>query len=146
MVGLRNFTVDDGEFIKENFYPAMSINDIIKMINNWNTYLYSGLYFEMFAVCSDDVIVGSVSLFDHENGKIGAGPTILEKYRKKGYGFSAVETALEIARKKGYAMAVAQIRVDNTASILLHEKLKFSVINKGINKKGNEVFYLEKWL
>ena len=122
----------------------MSTSDIDRMIDDWNKFLYHDIYFEMFAVLSDNEIVGSVSLYAHGNGMIGAGPIILEKHRRNGYGIKAVETALEYAKQKGYTKAVAQIRVNNTASIALHKKLGFSIINRRINRKGNEVYDLEK--
>jgi RimJ/RimL family protein N-acetyltransferase len=144
MIELRNFTNKDCECIKNNFYPNMSISDIANMIDDWNTFLYNNVYFKMFAVLSDNEIVGSVSLYGQGNGIIGAGIRIIERYRKNGYGIKAVELALEYAKQKGYTKAVAQISVNNIASIALHKKLDFSIISKYINRKGNEVYDLEK--
>jgi len=131
-------------FIKENFYPNMSFYDVENMVKDWNKLLYNNSYFEMFAVLSGDDIVGYVSLYEQGKSIIGAGIRILEKYRMNGYGSKAVELALELARQKGYVKAVAQINVNNKASISLHNKLGFSIVNRYINRKGNEVYDLEK--
>jgi len=144
MIELRNFTNKDCEFIKNNFYPNMSTSDIDNMINNWNKFLYDNVYFEMFAVLSDNEIVGSVSLYEQGDSIIGAGIRTIESHRNNGYGFKAVELALEHAKQKGYTKAVAQISVNNLASIALHKKLDFSIVSKYINRKGNEVYDLEK--
>ena len=144
MIKVRSFTHEDCMFIKENFYPNMSFYDVENMVKDWNKLLYNNSYFEMFAVLSGDDIVGYVSLYEQGKSIIGAGIRILEKYRMNGYGSKAVELALELARQKGYVKAVAQINVNNKASISLHNKLGFSIVNRYINRKGNEVYDLEK--
>ncbi len=144
MIELRNFTKEDCVFLQKHFYPQLSPDEVVGMIDAWNTCLYEGSYYEMFAVLSRGEIVGSVSLFAHGDGAVSAGPEILAAHRKQGCGLQAVESALGIARQKGYARAVAQVRVTNAASIALHKKLGFTIMEKGINKKGNEVYLFEK--
>jgi len=144
MIELRIFTEKDCEFILNNFYPDMTPNDVYKMINDWNSLLYKNSYFEMFAVLSDNEIIGYVSLYEQGVNIIGAGIKILEKHRQNGYGYTAVMSALNYATQKGYTKAVAQISKYNTASLSLHRKLGFTVVNEEINRKGNEVFNLEK--
>ena len=62
MITLRNFNKNDIYILQDLKYGDMSHNEIEKMIEDWNTKEYDGKYFEMFAVVSDDAIVGSVSL------------------------------------------------------------------------------------
>ena len=146
MIKLRNFTHDDCEFIVRNFYPNMTHDDGNKMIYEWNTLNYKGSYFEMFAIIAENKIVGSVSIYDHGNATIGAGPTILEKHRKHGYAYQALDLVLQDAYQKGYTKTAAQIRKDNIASIKLHEKSRFILVGDCITSRSNSAFLFEKSL
>ena len=85
-----------------------------------------------------------VSLYQHTKNIISCGPEVFEEYRKRGYGSLAVCKALDIAKNMGYKIAVAQIKKDNLASIMLHEKLGFEKDHEYINKRGNTVcFYIK---
>lgn len=49
------------------------------------------------------------------------------------------------AKRNGYSLAEAQIRINNAASIKLHEKLGYIQIKKITNRNGNEVYiYMKK--
>ena len=100
----------------------------------------------MFAIVEGDNIVGTVSLHQHNNYIISAGPEIFTEYRRKGYAFEAIEQAYEYAKKRGYKIATAQIRKDNIASLKLHKKLGFVLDCEMINKRGNEVYIYIKLL
>ena len=123
MIYLRNFTHNDLKVLEK--YTVQSIERLQDLLKIWDTKLYNGRYFEMFAVVNDEEIVGSVSLYQHSEYSVECGPEIWEDFRKKGYGYEAVNRALEIARKKGFKIAQAQILTDNYASIALHKKLGF---------------------
>lgn len=125
-------------------YSGVSNQEISQMLNDWSTKTYNGKYFEMFAITSDDTIVGNVSLFQHTPHIISCGPEIYRDYRRKGYAFEAMSIALDYAAKNGYKIAVAQIRNNNTASIALHAKLQFEFDHEYINNKGNSVLFYIK--
>ena len=145
MVQLRNFNEWDISILKQYKYQNKSIEEIKDMITQWNTREYCGKYFEMFAICVDEkVVVGFVSLYQHEDYSISAGPEIFLPYRQKGYGYEAITLAYDYAKKKGYKSASIQIRADNTASIRLHEKYGFLRDCEMINKKGNAVYVYSK--
>lgn len=146
MVILRNFTLEDISLLKDCIYKNLSEEEIKELISDWNTKIYQGKYFEMFAVMINEQLIGTVSLYEHSKDVVGSGPEIFEAYRGCGYGTKAVEMSLEIAKKKGYKIAIAQIRTNNQASIALHKKLGFEMNHEYVNKKGNEVGFWMKAL
>lgn len=80
------------------------------------------------------------------NGRISIGPTVFEPYRQKGIAFSVMRNLLLTAKRNGYSLAEAQIRINNAASIKLHEKLGYIQIKKITNRNLNEVFVYTKEL
>ena len=72
---------------------------------------------------------------------------IFGKYRRKGYGYDAMNRALEFAKEKGYRIASAQIRTDNKASISLHNKVGFETdYYEYVNGRGNKIYLFLKVL
>ena len=146
MIGLRNFTYEDIEVLKQHGYGNLSGNEMKELIGTWNKKEHTGKYFEMFAAI-DGVVVGFVSLYQLSESIISCGPEIFPENRRKGYGFKAVSEALKIAKSRGYKVAMAQIRTDNIPSIALHKKLGFETEgSEYINKKGNTVVIYLKYL
>ena len=139
MILLRSFNWDDVSILKENVFIDKSQNEILSIIQEWQTLSFNGKYFEMFAIAEGDKIVGSISLYQHNDYIISAGPEIFKEYRRKGYAFEAMKQAYDYAKKRGYKIATAQIRKDNIASLRLHEKLGFALDREMINKHGKEV-------
>lgn len=88
----------------------------------------------------DAEIVGMISLYQHSKSVISCGPEVFESYRRQGIAGEAMMLAMEKAKAKGYKLVSQQIRVNNTASIALHNKLGFETdgyIYK--NRHGNDV-------
>ena len=140
MILLRNFTNNDAiEFqIKRN--TKMSIDEIKVLFAKWQEKEFEGRYFEMFSIMKDNEIVGMISLYEHSKSVISCGPEIFERYCKQGIAEEAMILAMDIAKNSGYKLVSQQIRVDNMASISLHNKLGFETdgyIYK--NNKGNDV-------
>ena len=147
MTELRHFSMEDHEILRSCRYPDMSADEIAEMISEWNTCLYGGRYFEMFAVISDGRPVGSVSVYEHTPSSCELGPDIFPAERSKGYASAAIKLALEHAAEKGYRLVLQQVRADNEASIKLHEKLGFEKLDSVYrNRKGNEVLLYIKVL
>lgn len=125
----------------------MSISEIKELFAKWKEKEIEGKYFEMFAVIKDDEIVGMISLHKHSESVISCGPEIFECYRKQGIAEEAMKLAMDIAKSKGYKLVSQQIRIDNTASIALHNKLGFETDGYAYkNKKGNDVAIFIKLL
>lgn len=147
MTELRHFSREDCESLRSCRYPDMSSNEIAEMISEWNTCIYGGRYFEMFAVISDDRPVGSISVYEHSPSSCELGPDIFPDERNKGYASEAMALALLHAAEKGYRLVLQQIKTDNEASIRLHEKLGFERLDSVYrNRRGNEVFLYIKAL
>ena len=133
MVYLRHFIAEDIPLL-QSVYPDMSRAELQKMLGAWHEMKYDGRYFEMFAICNDEGIVGEISLYQHSRTSVSIGPTIYEPYRRKGYARQAMELAISRARELDYRILVQQVRTDNAASIALHRSL-------GLEADGNGYIY-----
>lgn len=147
MVYLRNLEYKDIEILQQKIYGNKTINEIKIMIDEMNTKIYNNRFFEMFGVFDDYNMVGMISLQEHSKSVISCGPEIFEEYRRKGYGYGAMNRALELGKEKGYRIASAQIRTDNKASISLHNKVGFETdYYEYVNGRGNKIYLYIKAL
>ncbi len=147
MIVLRNFTEDDALDLQKNSYSDLSIEQIQDLICEWNQKQVNNRYFEMFAVLSDDRIVGTISLYQHSIEIVSIGPEIFASHRRRGFAKGAMIHACNIAKEKGYKIVSQQIRTNNTASIALHSSLGFETDGLSYtNAKGNQVVTYLKYL
>lgn len=147
MITIRRFSREDAESLRQALYPDMSLSDISDMVDQWNSCVFRGRYFEMFAVLSDDRIIGSVSLHEHSKNVVSAGAEVISDERRKGAASEAVSLLMQYASEKHYQIMLDQVRNDNIASIRLHEKLGFE--SDGYvyrNQRGQEVVLYLKLL
>ncbi len=147
MIVLRNFRDSDATVFQETHSKHLSIEEIRDMFQKWNVKEYEGKYFEMFAIVKDEEVVGRISLYQHSENVVSCGPEIFEGYCRQGFAKEAMTLAVNIAKSKGYKVILQQIRVDNLASIALHNSLAFETDGYVYrNKKGNEVLIYVKAL
>ena len=125
MVTIRKFTHEDAEAIRQAIYPDMTSAEISEMIDQWNACVYRDRAFESFAIVSDERIVGYASLYEHSRSVASAGVELIAEERRKGAASEALSLLLRYASEKRYRIILDQVRTDNTASIRLHEKLRF---------------------
>lgn len=125
MVTIRNFTHQDAEPLRQSLYPDMELSAISEMIDEWNSLVCCGKYFEMFAIVSDDKITGYVSLYEHSKTVASIGAEVIAEERRKGAASEAISLLMRYASEKRFRIILDQVRRDNTASIRLHEKLGF---------------------
>jgi len=86
MIFLRNFTRDDISVLQKNGYNKYSYNEICDLVDKWQTdKTFNNLYFKMFAIVSNNEIVGSASLYQRSNSIISCGIEIYHNYRRKGW-------------------------------------------------------------
>lgn len=117
------------------------------MLDKMHTPREDGKYYEIFAVENEDgVTVGTVSLFQHTRDAVSAGPEIFTPYRRRGYATEALNMAYAHAAARGFRVAVAQVRLNNTASLALHRKCGFESDHEFVNRHGNRVAFLIKAL
>lgn len=144
-IKLRKFNTEDAYLLKKYQFHQMDMNEITDMIALRNKNLYNGRYCEVFAAECEGALSGWFSMAELPNGRISIGPTVFEPYRQKGIAFSVMRNLLFTAKRNGYSLAEAQIRINNAASIKLHEKLGYIQIKKITNRNGNEVYiYMKK--
>ncbi len=147
MNDLRNFTYKDISDIQKHDYTNLEPDELKNLIGLWNTKLYEGEYFEMFAVTEEDTLVGCVSLYRRSPSIVSCGIKIYPEFQGHGYSAAAYEKLLQAAKERGFGIAVAQVRADNAAGIALHQKMGFEAENYTyINAKGNSVYYFIKKL
>ena len=125
MLELRPLCEEDLRDLEGTSYADMSREEKLAMLRESEEKSHSGSYFEIFAVCDGDELVGLLNLYAHSKHLISISPEIRTSLRRKGYGYAAEELALCFAADRGYTAAVASVREDNAASIALHEKLGF---------------------
>lgn len=142
MVSLRHFIAEDIPVL-QSIYQTMTEDEIRKMLADWYTMKHDSRYFEMFAVCDGNEIVGEISLYHHSKSSISIGPTIYESFRRQGYGKQAMSLAILRARELGYRILIQQVRCDNEASIALHNSLGFELDGNGYvykDRKGHPCY------
>lgn len=147
MITLRNFTNSDIRQIQQCQYSNMSQAELQAVIETWNKKQYKENYFEMYAIEENGIIIGQASLYGRSKHIVSCGLELYAAYREKGHGTSAYRELLSLAKTKGFTIAVAQVDVDNAASIAIHKKMGFEAEDYTyINKKGNPIFYYIKSL
>lgn len=140
MIHLTNFKKEDASKLQQYGYSDLSTEQVEVLIFDWNKKQFNGKFFEMFAIISDEKIVGTISLYQHSSEVVSIGPEVFYEYRRKGFAKKAMICACEIAKEKGFKIVSQQIRVNNAASIALHRSLGFET-NELVytNAKGNQV-------
>lgn len=147
MTRLRRFEEADAEALKELQSADMPVEAVRSMIRQWNTLVFQGRTFEMFAILRDGELVGQISLYQHSDGVVSIGPEVFQPFRRQGIAKSAMLSAMEIAKGRGFKIVCQQVRSDNLPSIALHKSLGFETDSYGyLNKKGREVFIFLKAL
>ena len=125
LISIRHFSDTDASIIRSRRYPDMEEKAIRSMIHEWNAGSFNGVFFEMFAVLHGEEIVGSVSLTEHSKSVASIGAEIYPAFRRMGFAYKANLLLFDLAKQLGYRVIQNQVRTDNTASILLNEKLGF---------------------
>ena len=147
MILLRNFKKEDASELQKYVYSDLSTEQVEALICEWYKKQFNGKYFEMYAIVSDEKIVGTISLYQHSSEVISIGPEIFCDYRRKGFAKEAMICACQMAKEKGFKIVSQQIRTNNAASIALHCSLGFETDELVFtNTKGNQVYIYLKCL
>ena len=139
MVILRPFLYNDWPVLKQHQYPGMSEEEIKKLISDFNSCIYQSRQVQVLAVESNGALVGYVSLYEQENDAASEGVEIFPPYRRQGFAFEALQ---QLFAQTFYRTITAQIRKDNTASLALHSKLGFQIVDEFVNRRGHPVYLL----
>ena len=122
---LRPIAKSDIKLLDKFSYGTMSEQEKQKMIEESVSKMHEGKYFELFLVFQNAKCIGIMNVFEHTECIVSVAPEILESERHKGYGFESLIAVLSLMYEKDYTIAVADVAIDNTASVKLHEKLGF---------------------
>ena len=140
MILLRNLKKEDASELQERGYSDLSKEQVEALICDWDKKQFNGKYFEMYAIVSDEKIVGTISLYQHSSEVVSIGPEVFCEYRRKGFAKEAMICACQMAKEKGFKIVSQQIRTNNAASIALHCSLGFETSGQIFtNAKGNQV-------
>lgn len=147
LVSLRNFTYLDIPILQKHGYAHYSCDELKSLIDTWNSKVYNESYFEMFAIDNGTELAGYASLYQRSKSIISCGVEIYPDYQRKDHATNAYSQLLDYAKGKEYQIAVAQVLIDNVASIALHKKLGFEAEDyEYINSKGDKIYYFIKSL
>ena len=125
MISIRPFHEYDVEELHQFYAPEMSEDEILDMIHEWETGIYKGKLFEMFAILNGQNIIGLISLYEHSNSVAGIGPHIFEDKRRRGYAKVAMRLIEAYAKEKGFRIIQQQVSTANLPSIALHDSLGY---------------------
>ena len=139
MICLRKFEERDAAVLQKQM-PDAGPEEIADMIRAWQTDVYDGRSFEMFAITAEDAVVGSASLYGRSKSVASVGIEIFADERGNGYAKEGMRRILDAAKVRGYRIICDQVAADNKPSISLHETLGFETDAYPYrNAKGREV-------
>lgn len=121
-------------------YRNCPVEELQLMLEESLAQNHDGCYYEQFTMRADGRLVGVMSLYARADGVVSEGVEVFEPFRRNGFAAQGLSLLMDVARKRGYSVMTAQVRVDNTASIALHEKLGFQRGEKWCNRRGREVY------
>lgn len=157
MLTFRSLLEDDCDFILQHWVGKSSIfhendrNQLLSKIRDINTKTYDGRYCEMFGILSDNTLVGTISFYQRESdvaeNSVYFGIEIGEENRMKGLATNATLMAFKLAKEMGFEKMYSQVGLYNEASLKLHAKCGFEIIEKTVSKRsGREVYNYVKVL
>jgi RimJ/RimL family protein N-acetyltransferase len=130
------------------FKDGLTRDELISMIQVWNSKRYDGNYYQMFGIANDGVLVGTLSLYqkDANVNSVYLGVEIDVENRRKGFAADAIRLSFAIAKEKGYERVESQVRIANIASVKLHLKCGFEITEQTLSKRGHEVYNFSRKL
>ena len=88
----------------------MELSAISEMIDEWNSLVCCGKYFEMFAIVSEDKIAGYVSLYEHSKTVASIGAEVIAEERRKGAASEAISLLMRYASEKRFRIILDRAR------------------------------------
>ncbi|MBQ7850678.1 MAG: GNAT family N-acetyltransferase [Clostridia bacterium] len=128
------------------YYRGVPPEGLKPMLDESLAQTHDGRYYEQFSICLDGCMCGMASLYQQDEETVSDGVEVFAPFRSCGIAGKALALLAETARRKGYARMSAQVRTDNAASRALHRYAGFAVRRTLINRRGNEVYIMEKVL
>lgn len=90
-----------------------------------------------FAVCENDVLLGSVSLYDPDGSAIEFGHLMIGEAKGQGAGRRATNAVLKLAfEQMEYETVNAEVSVDNTAALIIYVRAGFCITGRRYSEKA----------
>ena len=128
------------------FYQQCKAEDLLPMLAESSAKSHSDRFYEQYAIRVGACIVGTASLYAHEDGTVSDGIEVYPPFCRCGFASYALALLEEKAHEQGYNTMIAQVCTDNSASIALHTKLGFIQGAPWVNRRGREVITFRKEL
>lgn len=139
-VWLRKFNEKDLDFLLSvNYFKSPTKEFVMPVLNDWIKGENEDHLRLARCIMLDNKPIGVISLGEKEKGVVGFGISILEEYRKNGYGTIAFNLAKEELRDLGIKKIKSSCAYSNIASKALHKKLGFILNKTEINPAGNKM-------
>ena len=139
-VWLRKFNEKDLDFLLSvNYFKSPTKEFVMPVLNDWIKGENEDHLRFARCIMLDNKPIGVISLGEKEKGVVGFGISILEEYRKNGYGTIAFNLAKEELRDLGIKKIKSSCAYSNIASKALHKKLGFILNKTEINQAGNKM-------
>ena len=128
------------------YYRGCTEDALHPMLEQSEARMHDGRYYEQFSIRLDGCMCGLASLFQHDEGTVSDGIEVYPPFRGCGIAAQTLGQLAERARESGYCRLTAQVRTDNAPSIALHRRAGFTILQTYVNRRGNEVYDMEKSL
>lgn len=112
---------------------------IAALIDEWNTRLFDGKYFEMFLIRADGLCAGLLSLAERSPDSVSVGVSLESGAQGLGIGTRSVNLAKTVAEERGYRFLTARNRADNAASVAVCRKCGFELTGSEFKRDGREI-------
>ena len=94
----------------------------------------------------DKAFVGIGGLIQVAEGSVDLGYRVLKEYWGSGYGFEIAKLLIEKAKSGKMDYLVAEVELENEASLNILEKLGFEEVEIKRNEMGNEVVFFKLFI
>ena len=91
----------------------------------------------------DQKFIGVGALIQVDESVADIGYRVQKEKRGQGYGIEIAKLLIEKAKEHGLQKIVAEVEVENKASVRILEKLGFTRLYDKINQLGNEIAFFE---
>lgn len=108
---IRPFEEGENNILAQSLCVGMSDSDILAMVNEWRNIERQSLYHEILAIQVDTVLVGRVSIYEKESGKVSAGVELTSSYQNDNEIENQVHQEIaNHAKKLGYKTEICIIK------------------------------------
>lgn len=132
-VSLRKIArVDVGRVARLTRTPRREVE---RMLADADAETHDGRFFAAYVIAEGNRTAGVITLYERSEGVISIGPEVFRRFRRRGIATKAMRQAIGLARERGYHTVLQEVRLDNPASVALHEKCGFETDGRTIKTR-----------